>query len=108
MAKYKVISGIMQGRVFNGHPVTIDNELRIWNDDSSGQSFPDINCVRIWYKQVNHVINGEYKFKEYYKAYGSMQWIKISEEEGDNNTITHFIELRYKDTSIVKDGYIIA
>ena len=108
MAKYKVITGIMQGLEFNGHPVNISGESRVWNEDSSGQSFPAENCVKIFYKQVNHIINGVFEFSEYYKAYGCMQWMKLDKCQGENALITHFVELRYKDTNIVKDGYIIA
>lgn len=45
MKKYKVIKGIFDGLIFNGHQTTINNEKRIWNDDSTGQSFPFDNCT---------------------------------------------------------------
>ena len=48
MAKYKVISGMMQGLEFNGSPVKITGESRIWNDDSTGQSFKAENCIEIF------------------------------------------------------------
>ena len=107
MAKYKIITGVMKGLTFNGHPVNIGGESRIWNDDSTGQAFPSENCVRIWYKKVNHIVEGEFKFTEYYKAFGCMQWIKIPKEEGESSEITHFIELRYNESNLVQNGYIV-
>lgn len=44
MAKYEVITGIFKGLKFNGFPIVINGESRIWNDDSTGQSFPAENC----------------------------------------------------------------
>lgn len=47
MTKYKVISGIMQGLIFNGHPVSMGGESRVWNDDSTGQAFLAENCTEL-------------------------------------------------------------
>lgn len=47
MAKYKVITGIFEGKEFNGHSVNIAGESRIWNEDSTGQSFPAENCKEL-------------------------------------------------------------
>lgn len=38
--KYVVTTGIFEGHIFNGHPVVISGENRIWDDDSIGRSYP--------------------------------------------------------------------
>lgn len=38
--KYRVTKGIFKEYVFNGHEIEISGQKRIWNDDSTGQSFP--------------------------------------------------------------------
>lgn len=45
--KFKVIKGIFEGTVFNGHRIIINNEARIWNDDSQGQSFYESDCEEV-------------------------------------------------------------
>jgi len=42
---YKVITGIFEGTLFKGHETVINNEVRIWNDESRGQSFPASHCL---------------------------------------------------------------
>lgn len=41
--KYIVTTGIFEGHIFNGHPVVISGENRIWDDDSAGRSYPAEN-----------------------------------------------------------------
>lgn len=43
-AKYIVNTGIFKDHVFNGHPIVISGEDRIWDDDSVGNSYPATNC----------------------------------------------------------------
>jgi hypothetical protein len=45
MKEYIIIQGILEGYIFNGHPVTINGEERIWDDDSIGNSYPAVNCL---------------------------------------------------------------
>jgi hypothetical protein len=45
MEEYLVIKGIFEGHVFIGHPITINGEKRIWDDDSKGNSYPAENCL---------------------------------------------------------------
>lgn len=47
MAKYKVISGTFKDHEFNGHPLNIEGESRIWDEDSSGRSYPADNCIEL-------------------------------------------------------------
>lgn len=44
MKKYKIISGIFTNREFNGHEQIINGEIRIWDCDSFGRSYPVENC----------------------------------------------------------------
>ena len=43
---YKVISANspFNGHVFEGATVTIDGELRIWDNNSAGRSYPAVDC----------------------------------------------------------------
>jgi hypothetical protein len=49
MEEYIVTKGIFAGLVFMGHPIVINNENRIWNDDSTGQCFPAADCLSAKY-----------------------------------------------------------
>jgi hypothetical protein len=49
MEEYMVISGICEGHVFMGHPIEINGEKRIWDDDSRGNSYPAANCLSVKY-----------------------------------------------------------
>ena len=44
MAKYIIMQGIFKGLRFNGTPIVISGEERIWNDDSQCQAFPAADC----------------------------------------------------------------
>lgn len=43
--RYKVIAGIYMGHEFNGHPIIINHEERIWDNGTTGNSYPAQNCV---------------------------------------------------------------
>jgi hypothetical protein len=45
MKYYEVIAGIFKGHRFRGHPITINGEARIWDEDSVGNSYPAVNCI---------------------------------------------------------------
>jgi hypothetical protein len=45
MDEYLVTRGIFQGHIFVGHPVVINGENRIWDDDSRGNSYPASDCL---------------------------------------------------------------
>lgn len=45
MQEYIITKGILKGHIFMGHPVTINGEARIWDDDSNGNSYPADNCL---------------------------------------------------------------
>ncbi len=45
--KFLVWQGVFEGHVFNGTPIFIDNERRIWDNDSLGRSYPSENCISI-------------------------------------------------------------
>lgn len=42
--QFTVIDGICKGTRFNGRECLIAGELRVWNEDSHGQSFPAVQC----------------------------------------------------------------
>ncbi len=63
--KYKIISNEnpMMGLVFKGYPIVISGEKRIWNDETSGQSYPSNHCEAFLEDdEVNHLK----KLKSYY------------------------------------------
>lgn len=41
---YVCISGIFAGHKFNGTPISINGEERIWDNNSIGRSYPANNC----------------------------------------------------------------
>jgi len=41
---YKIISGIFEGKEFNGSELIINGEKRIWDNDSFGRNYPIENC----------------------------------------------------------------
>lgn len=43
---YRVVNpkAVFYGHVFPGTPVTIDGELRIWDNNSAGRSYPAVDC----------------------------------------------------------------
>jgi len=45
--KYKIINQdhIFYGRVFNGEPIIINNEHRIWNNETVGHSYSEKDCI---------------------------------------------------------------
>jgi hypothetical protein len=45
--KYEVIRDIFKGHVFNGTPIVICDEPRIWDDDSVGRAYPAVDCRQI-------------------------------------------------------------
>lgn len=47
MAKYKVKTGTFQGHEFDGKPVEIGGEARIWDNGTTGRSYPASDCEAI-------------------------------------------------------------
>jgi hypothetical protein len=47
MTKFFVLRGIMEGTIFNGEPLEINGERRIWNTETAGQSYPAVDCVEV-------------------------------------------------------------
>ena len=45
MTEYLVTKGTFEGHIFIGHPVVINNEERIWDDDTVGRSYPASDCL---------------------------------------------------------------
>lgn len=45
--KYQVITGIFKGLIFDGHPVRMDGEDRVWDNDTVGNSYPAVNCIQL-------------------------------------------------------------
>ena len=56
---YKIIKGIFRGHIFKGHIVTINEEKRIWDDDSVGRSFPYYNCIEVKVKEEKKILNNK-------------------------------------------------
>ena len=44
MKKYRIIKGVFEGREFIGNETVICGEIRIWDFDSIGRSYPIENC----------------------------------------------------------------
>ncbi|MBE3145484.1 MAG: hypothetical protein IMZ61_16405 [Planctomycetes bacterium] len=44
LKRYRVVKGIFENHVFQGHPIKIRGEDRIWDEDSMGNAFPSSNC----------------------------------------------------------------
>ena len=44
MKKYRITKGVFEGREFTGNETTICGEVRIWDCDSFGSSYPIENC----------------------------------------------------------------
>lgn len=87
MAKYKVVSGIMQGLIFNGHPVNIGGESRIWNDDSMGQAFPSENCIKVESESYSGRLEGlktkdGHKYTGVYYDEEGIRWYIVEDEKG--------------------------
>jgi hypothetical protein len=42
--RWRVNTGIYNGHEFEGHPIVINRELRIWDNGTMGNSYPANNC----------------------------------------------------------------
>lgn len=66
--KYKIISNEspMMGLVFKGYSIVISGEKRIWNDETTGQSYPSSHCEAFLEdEEINHLkrLKSHYPFR---------------------------------------------
>lgn len=112
--KYEVTTGVFEGHIFNGHPVTISGQERIWDDDSVGRSYPIENTKLVETKTSSKItIKSEVPVGQFLSdlSQSGIYYQKISEVTDEDKIATVVLDIDDSDKenfmNMAKDNNIV-